>query len=352
MRLALLSLPLMLILLTSGCTSLGGFCIPGFTCDTLVEETDDVIVIESLQALPDNIPPEGTLKLVAIVSNVADVDAEIQEVPVFVHLYDHCSGMFTIQDVQGGAEGTEVVAQGVEKNSAVQKTLLRGEKAQIEWTLKAGGRESIPVESECTFKVRAAYQYATKSLTTLHFIDYQEMQRQISEGAYKQTGSYISTGHGPIKPYLRVEGTQPIPVSAEGGGDTNQVNTVLSLQVVNKGSGFLSSWFGHDPDTEGNSIKKDLVSFQVSQDTQGSGFKSFLNEDCRAKIPEKGLKLIDGESTKIMCPMEDMEIGKVPVESTRTIQVLLGETGADGDITQGYWYEFRKQATVKVEPRF
>jgi hypothetical protein len=329
MRPLLLILPIILTLSVSGCTIPGmeGFCIPGLTCGATVEETHDVIVIESLQALPSNVPPDGTIRLVAIVSNVADVDAEIRDVKeIQVELYDYCEGLFG------------------EVNDAKQSiNLLRSEKKQVEWTLQALSRTQVPVKTECTLKVRAKYQYATKSITTLHLIDYAEMQRRISEGTYKEITSYRSIGYGPIKPYIIVEGTQPIPV------DDNSINTVLSFQVKNRGKGFLSTK-DDKSDATGPAIKEGQIKIEAQNQISKIGTElnthitNYLNKN------NKAIKLIKGESTKIMCPFSG-KIGEVPVESTKTLQASIGEI-ENGEAKNGYWYEFRKEIKVTVEPKF
>jgi hypothetical protein len=326
----LLILPIMLTLLVSGCTTPDVLCfIPGL-CGQVVEETHDVIVIESLQALPNNVPPEGTIRLVAIVSNVADVDAEITKLDnIQVELYDYCEGLFS-------------------KISDAKQTinLLRGEKQQVEWTLQALPRTQVPVKTECTLKVRAKYPYTTKSITTLHLIDYAEMQRRINEGTYKEIGSYTSVGYGPIKPYITVEGTQPIPV------EDNKINTVLSLQIKNRGKGFLSTE-NDTIDSTGPTIKDKQILLDA-QDKDSMKIKDKLEGciDNYMKANSNELKLIKGESTKIMCTFsDDFEIGKVPVESTKTIQASIGKV-ENGKPVNGYWYEFRKEIKVTVEPKF
>ena len=340
MRALLPAVPILLTLMVSGCTIPGIPCIPGLTCGQTVEETHDVIVIESLQALPSNVPPGGTIKLIAVISNVADIDAEIKDVPVYVELYDYCSGLFIKPaDAQRKIEN-----------------LLRGEKRQIEWTLQSLPREQVPVKTECTLKIRAKYQYSTKSITTLHLIDYAEMQRRISEGTYKEIGSYTSVGYGPIKPYITVEGTQPIPV------ENNNINTVLSLQIKNKGNGFLSGPFCQDgksycggcsTDTQnkedpGPIITRDQVKITSAGDSiSGSiaqklstALNDFFKETCGSST--KYIKLIKKESTPMPCTIAGMDIGNVPVESTKTIQAEI----------ENYWYEFRKEIKVTVEPKF
>jgi hypothetical protein len=353
MRQVLLLLPVIFTILTSGCTMPSDFCIPGFTCGQTVEETDDVIVIESLQALPDNIPPGGQLKVIAIISNVADIDAEIRQVPVTMELYDYCSGLFE--------EPTPSIKQGIGE-------LQRGEKKQVEWTLKARDRASVPVKTECDFKIRAKYPYATKSLTTLHFIDYAEMQRKINDGTYSEVGSYTSVGHGPIKPYITVEGTQPIAVT------NDEVSLTLSFQIKNTGGGFLSTegdegckiqrssgTTGGTAITEdiGPVIRYDQVSIQtVSGQSElqqiGSNFlgklEQFFKEDCSPGGPSA--KLIRKETTPMPVTLETFKFTNNPLESTATILSSVGEVDTDGKPTNAYWYEFRDEVKVTVEPRF
>ena len=353
MRQLLLILPLLLTLLTSGCTT--DFCIPILMdCDTVVKQAHDVIVIESLHALPDNVPPDGSMKVVTIVSNVADIDAEITNVPVTVELYDYCEGLFSIISSSGGNEKECKTSGSNDKNICGSRkvNLLRNEKAQIEWTLKAMDKNHVPVKTECTLKIRAMYPYATRSVTTLHMIDYAEMQRRINEGTYKEIGSYHSIGYGPIKPYIWVEGTQPIPVSTEGD-QVNRINTVLSLQVKNEGSGFISS----NPEKGGDPILNESQ-FQITAITQDL---IDIQRELRVCIedfddsPDGEIKLINKESTKVPCPLVNKPAGKVPVEATKTIQASIGleEDGSfkpEGD--KAYWYEFRKEIKVTVEPTF
>jgi hypothetical protein len=346
MRPLLLSLPILMALLASGCTS---FCLPGINCGTH-EDVDDVIVIESLRALPDNVPPDGVIQLVAVVSNVANIDAEIRQVDnIHVELYDSCDGLFTIT----AASSTSGTSVSSDKRS-VTLSLLRGEKAQVEWTLKAKDRQAIPVKTDCTLKIRAVYPYATRSITTLNLIDFVEMQRRINEGTFSQVTSYQAIGYGPMKPYVSVEGSQPIPVNSD---DT--INTVLSIQVRNRGGGFLST----DPDAAapgtpatpssptGPIIKKEALTFQVSEGTGKAELEKKLN-DCRdAAAKDGGFKLINKETTSIPCSLDKFNVGNVPVESTKTIVASLGII-ENGKPEYPYWYEFRKELKVTVEPKF
>lgn len=345
MRIPLLALPIFLTLLVSGCTIPGIPCIPGLTCGQTVEETHDVIVIESLQALPNNVPPDGTIKLVAIITNVADVDAEITKLDnIQVELYDYCEGLFQLTGSSGGTQSND--------KKTLSINLLRGEKKQVEWTLKALPRDRVPVKTECTLKIRAKYPYATRSITTLHLIDYVEMQRRINEGTYKEITSYRSIGYGPIKPYLTVEGSQPIPVD-----EKNEINAVLTFQIVNRGKGFLSSPDDKPEPVIGWSSIKDNIK-AVSTDDISTNIENklktciqkYFDDNKREGDSEGRVKLIKGESTKMPCTISGIG-GKVPVESTKTIEVSVGKIDNRKPVIP-YWYEFRKEIKVTVEPKF
>ncbi len=334
MRSVLLLLPVIFTILTSGCTMPGDFCIPGFTCGQTVEETHDVIVIESLQALPDTLAPKTTTKIVAIVSNVAGINAEETDADVCVELYDYCAGLFKEPTTTVKSTSTDACS-GSSITAPIGIKLLRGEKAQIEWDLEA---EEVPVKTECNLKVRAKYQYTTKSITTLHLIDYIEMQRKINDGTFSEIGSYTSVGFGPIKPYIVVEGTQPIPVQDK------KVSTVLSLQIINKGQGFLST---ANSDTTGNTPTGPAIEFSTIKFNSIDTFSREVDgqmESCKSTFAQEhpdGLRLIRKESTKIPCTIE-ATIDSLPLEATKT---LLSEVNE-------YWYEFRDQIKVTVEPRF
>jgi hypothetical protein len=320
MRSLLLALPILLTLAVSGCTIPGVPCIAGITCGGDVEKTHDVIVIESLQALPNEVSDEGTIKLVAIVSNVADIKAEVTNVDVTVDLYDHCQGLFS----------------SVTPDTPKIIKLLRGEKKQIEWTLKAADSTAVPVETDCILKVRAIYDYTTKSITTLHLIDNTEMLRRLNEGTLKHVDSYQSLGYGPIKPYINIEDSQPIAV--ESG---KPLDVAFTIQVVNRGSGFLS---GSDPAIpEGNfeitEIGQDLKDTKITQKLTGE-LVGCLKKYTGAN--ENKIKLIRGESAMIPCSAEVEDPGPIAVETTKSILAVLSN----------YKYEFRKEIRVTVKPRF
>jgi hypothetical protein len=117
---------------------------------------------------------------------------------------------------------------------------------------------------------------------------------------------------------------------------------VLSLQVKNRGKGFLTTSDGTLGPTGPIIQKEELDIVAVAKDTISSEIAAEL-KTCKDKnFPAQGLKLIKGESTKISCPLTKTLSANVPVESTKTLQASVGE----------YWYEFRKEITVTVEPKF
>ena len=53
-----------------------------------------------------------------------------------------------------------------------------------------------------------------------------------------------------------------------------------------------------------------------------------------------------------MCELgKDIKIENVPVESTKTIQAKIGDI-KNGKPVNAYWYEFRREIKVTVEPKF
>jgi hypothetical protein len=342
MRQLPLLLTLVLVLAVSGCTSLpGNFCIPGFTCNTVVEESHDVIVIESLQALPSEVTDSGTIKLSAIVSNVANKNADITRVPVTVELYDYCEGLFSISSASGGTKISE-------DKERIEMTLLRGEKKQLDWTLNAAEKGRVPVDTECKLKIRAKYQYATTSITTIHLINQAEMQRMLTDGSYKKIGSYQSIGYGPIKPYINIEAEQPIPVEAG-----KPLNIAFTIQLVNKGNGFLSTPSGtitvntaSEPSIQHVTISTADKGDQISEDIArqlSEKIKKYINDN-------KAIKLVRGESAVIPHSFTVQNPKSPSIEETKTIMASIGSS-EKGEAVNPYWYEFRKEVTVKVKPR-
>jgi hypothetical protein len=314
----MLLLPLVLIIATSGCTLPGGFCIPGFPCAPTHEEEHDVYVISSLDAFPKEVSPNQDLRLVAIVENRATRALEGGDSKVTVELYDYCEGLFTIE----------------EGDSSQEIGLIPGEKAEVYWTLHSN--KDTKLVSTCKLKIRAKYQYTTNSVTQVYLIDYAEMQRQLNEGTFTEQASPYSGSFGPLKPYLTVEDTQPIPVPSE---DT-EVSTVFGFQIKNKGNGFLTSCSADaEQDGQNPGITSDKITI-TAQGGEGSQLQGLL-EDEIDDLNNKKLILIGKESPKLILAVEDWDVGNIPIKTTKVIETTI----------EDYCYEFRKEIDVKVEPK-
>ena len=57
---------------------------------------------------------------------------------------------------------------------------------------------------------------------------------------------------------------------------------------------------------------------------------------------DDNIRLIKGDSVKLVCPMSGVPVGNVPVDSTKTLKATIDK----------YWYEFRDSIKVTVEPKF
>jgi len=316
-----LLLPLILVMVTSGCTLPGGLCIPGFPCAPTIEEANDVYVIDSLTALPKEVSPGQDLRLIAIVESKATRATESKDKSIDVELYDYCEGLFTINEGTCGSEAKCEI-----------KSLIPGEKREIYWTLRSNDDTKLP--SICKFKVRAEYQYTTNSVTQVFLIDYAEMQRQLNEGTFREESSPYSGSFGPLKPYLTIEDTQPIPVST----DSEIVKTVFGFQIKNKGKGFLTNCDAKDKETPG--IKKTQIGI-TTQGAQGNNFLKTKLDGEIDKITSERLTLIGSETPKLILNVDDWDVGNIPIKTTKVITTIISD----------YCYEFRKEVDVKVQPK-
>jgi hypothetical protein len=294
-NLFILSIPF-LILLISGCTiPLLNIDIPWFNGDVSYE--NDIIIIKSLEAVPVEISPGQTTKIIGYIENKGSEPIE----GVTVELYDYCPGVLKPM-------GDEAIP--IDK-------LLPKEIKQITWRLKA---EDIKLRTICPkdgVKVRVTYHYETNSETTISFMDASEMQRRIEEGKFKTKQSYTVLGEGPVKPVLKVEDVQPI--------STDSGKTAVSLKIENRGNGF---------------VKDSTV--QV-EDVKGSPDSNLASEiwQCLEERNSTTIRLIRKESPKIIC----QEIN-IPQKATGQIDYTEYIT-----VKIKYDYEFRRNVVVIVKPK-
>jgi hypothetical protein len=210
----------------------------------------------------------------------------------------------------------------------------------VYWTLVAYGSTKIPLETSCTLRVYVQYPYRTKSISSITFIDYVEMQRQVEAGKFTPITSYITEGYGPIKPYLTAEDQQPIPVT-NGVAST----TTLAFQLKNKGSGFLAGPFealgsvvpGQASTTATTTPTIPVSAVKIEESTgAGSGIS---NNIWSAILAMPAFQFVGKETPK--------QFFTIPTPSNNQIEKIATyyvSTRVD------YIYEFRKEVKVTIKP--
>jgi hypothetical protein len=332
-------LPLVLIVVTSGCTVPGtGITIPfipDFFGDEIIEYEHDVLVIRSIRAVSSTIVPGQTFRIIVDIENTGKDtinDAEVK-------LYDWCSSVFTINQA---SDGSTVRSAGSSKQGDLSmiklSKILPSEIKEVYWELKSSSK--IDIKTICPqdgMKVYVKYTYTTGSTTTIELINDNELQKLLEEGKFSATQSVISVDYGPIKPYLTVEDQQPIP---QGSG-----STVIGIQIENRGNGFLSDYtISHD------NVEIKLPNYLTPLNPSECTFKDTGKKEGTMKIyePKEDIRLIKGKSPKLLCEVKIPPYGNPPtgllIERTATIR---GEM-----VVKNYNYEFRGSAAVVVDPKF
>jgi hypothetical protein len=330
-----LVLPLVLVLITSGCSQLCVIPIPGICNGGTTEFTHDVIVIKSLEALPNKVSPGQQIKLQSYIENVGNKKVDGIE----VNLYDHCGSLFVVNAQCPGVTTPPASPVAVCKDVS----LLPHQTKSVSWTLTS--EQSTKLLTECKLRIYANYSYETDSVTSITFIDYDEYQKMLDEGTFTTISSYITEGYGPIKPYLTVEDPQPVPV-AKGRGGT----ITLGFQLKNKGNGFLSGsntvpYSAANPSMDATKIANvydivtDVGAGSSPIPTGATNVHKGLN-DCLKNMSSSGFTLIDKESPKVICSIPLPDKVNLPKQSTIHVTTQIE-----------YKYEFRKDILVTVEPK-
>jgi len=335
MKKLLLAPLVIMVLLASGCvvpgTDIDIPFLPNIFGSKTIEYPNDVIVIKNLKAIPSNVIPGQTIRVSAYIQNIGNDAVPQQDVfsgkEIEVQLYDYCQGMFTIQKTICNGQETQNTNS---KNTCTIKALYPSQVVPVEWVLKAN--KGTPLKTSCDIKIYAKYPYQTKSITSVTFINYEEMQRLMNEGKFKQITSYITEGFGPVKPYLLVEDKQPIPVQREND------KTVFSLQIKNKGSGFVSYLDDNNKKEFQILILPDDIDFTQPGANGNKNLAENLKK-CKNDKTEDGLPIINKQTPKIIC--DNIPVPKVVPKQT-TIHITTSVK---------YAYEFRKSVKVTVEPK-
>lgn len=310
-----LLLPIIFVITVSGCIIPGtGIELPGipdvFNFGVKVERAD-VIVIRSLNAYPDKITADQELRLVAYIQNRGKETVGRLNVGgqtgIKVSLYDHCVGLF--DDIQVTCPGSKQDDTG-----CVINELLPMEIKKIDWILKPS---QVELETQCNLKISVTYPYNTTSITTIHFISQNELQRQLEEGSYKPRGSLIVQGEGPIKALVSVLDQQPIPI-------TENKDFKVVLEVSNRGSGFVAR------NEDGKDKERRQLLFLEKLDYGGD-----QRENCNFREKDYRITLIRGKSSVTTCTLKKPD--QVEKELTKTLE-----------ITVKYLYEIRKEKKVTI----
>ncbi|MCJ7817085.1 MAG: hypothetical protein MUP55_04475 [Candidatus Aenigmarchaeota archaeon] len=342
---------LLLVISVSGCTGfesipfIGSFCIPGLTCAQVVEYENDVLVIKTLDAVPQTISTGQQLRLSAWIENRGGETLPQKYFKenfqgyyaedIRIELYDTCEGLFEKIEVTCPPDATPT-----DKNKGCWiKTILPKQTIPISWILVANKQDKIPLETSCNLKVYIHYPYQTKSITSISFVDYTEMQRMIDEGKFKPITSYITEGFGPIKPYLTVEDTQPIPV--RNGVDST---FAMAFQVKNKGSGFLSS-LRCERDYQGECTgtgAKYMIKIANPDDIEITS--NTPRYDIGSKVKDKVTSIGDIQLIGTESPKQPFSIDAPTKNQVEKIATYYVTTSI------AYLYEFRKEIKVTIKP--
>ncbi len=287
---------------------LSGCVTPGtpFFGPTEQASAADVVIIQQLQALPDEVTPGGSTQVIAWLKNLGREDVTIKT----VELYDYCKGVWTLQS-QPENPGT----------------LHPYEARRLTWKLTAS---DVKFRTSCEFKVRIRYNYNTISYTTIKFINYEEMQKQLELGTFKPEAGEIQIGSGPIKPILKVQDQQPIPVEKQ------QASFSVMLIFENHGSGFPIT----ENQNEEIAIDLNKVEFQMqnTQDLKGQIINQLKKCIDGYKKNNPKLNFIKATTPPVLCDI-NIQNANVPLETSVVIPVKIS-----------YDYEFRSFIPVTIQP--
>lgn len=319
---------LIFVIFVSGCTIPGVNIeipgipdIPGLTGPTVQKEKADVVIIKSLEIIPAEVAPGQSARLTAYVQNVGDKTIK----GVNVTLYDYCSGLITLDDLNCPEEATP----SDNKESCSNLRLLSLEIGKIDWRLGTSKAKDISLKIVCPkdgMKVSVAYPYNTSGITTISFISQSELERTLERRSYRSEESYISIGKGPIKPYLIVRDEQPIPTYQDA-------KTVITLKIKDEGSGYLVS------DIAKGNVKITLPTGVKLGDE--CGFKQISGNKYTIKDDMSPIKLIGKESPEMICELNIQDELIDITKETRDARVTI----------TNYIYGFRSSALFTINPK-
>ncbi|MBU0898875.1 MAG: hypothetical protein KJ613_03600 [Nanoarchaeota archaeon] len=338
MKKLFLLLPLVFVVLASGCTD---FCLPGMDCTTIDKATADVFVFQKIDTFPATVSPGQTVRVVAYVKNNLESIKIIDE----INMYDSCEGAFTIDSITCG--GYERPEDEFGKQKCEEIPVYGKQVIPITWTLVAS--PGIKIQTTCKPKIKLDYIESTQSLTSITFVTSDELRRRLQEGLTESVDSEIEIGPGPIRIYFEVEDQQPITTDAG--------QAIVSLNIKNEGSGYLEKseirmdtinvFAGaSEAENEKEGINKKITeSLEYCRDGKDEDGKALwgLTEGDEVNQEDRVIEIIGKQNIKLMCTInipEKLENEQKP-ESRLYLSVILSE----------YDYEIRGETTITVEPR-
>jgi hypothetical protein len=313
MKRLFLTLPLVLVFVTSGCTIPGTSInipfLPDIFGSSQIQYTDDIIIIRNLQVTPAaTVNEKQPLTVYADIQNIGKPGMANTKT-VSIIMYDYCSNLFQTPTAQcsGGAQAEAGIGCKID--------LLPQETKTVRWQLTPN---NINLATSCTLKLRAAYEHETETVTQMTFIDAQELAAKIRRGESWQRQGTSVIGEGPVKPYLSVEGQQPVSDDTQGS---------ISLKVKNVGHGFVINSKVSDgnlnvPESQGLTVKCG------DQTTTGG----------KIDIPPNYRILIGAESSPLLCTVT-ADKNEIALEQTFDLSAKIK-----------YAYEFRAETKVTIQP--
>ncbi|MFH0889765.1 MAG: hypothetical protein V1836_01305 [Candidatus Aenigmatarchaeota archaeon] len=175
---------IVLVVLVSGCTD---------NNTTQPMKTNEIVVLENTEAVPNEVKPERNFVLNGFVTN----NAEEKVGNVRVELSDYCSSVFDV-------EKTTCALTSSDGYSACAFQLGIGASKKFQWNLKAPTAERTANRNfDCSMIVKTNYSYVSRGSVGVIFANNAEI-------AAREAGLSSVTSDGPVKTYITIESPQPI----------------------------------------------------------------------------------------------------------------------------------------------
>ncbi|MBI4167671.1 MAG: hypothetical protein HY515_01805 [Candidatus Aenigmarchaeota archaeon] len=213
MKTGYLLLLVAITLMVSGCTDTTSPGSGGAGGETPALKNNEVVVLENIEAVPNDVKPERNFLISGFVTN----NAKTKINGVIIELADYCSSVFDVTKTSCSLTSFD--------NYADCTFFLNPEaSSKFQWGLKAPpASRTAGRDFDCNMVVKTNYSYSAYGSTGVILANDAEI-------AARETGPSPVTGDGPLKIYITVESAQPV-----GRGETFDVKIVLK----NEGAGEL-----------------------------------------------------------------------------------------------------------------